>query len=685
MFLTAIMIFLNCVNVAFAAYYNEGNDGNSEASAYIIDSLEDLSELCRRVNNGTEPEEKYYKLSSDIDLTSERNWPGIGVGNGIDNENEVIFPFAGHFDGQNHTITVNIQNNSSDVGLFCFISISSDIPAVKNLNVEGDLKGNWAGGITWSLNSGIIDNCSFNGNIEAYDWAGGIADFVSSGTIRNCTFNGTIKATLSDSTAGGIAGEFYGDRIEDCRVLSGSEISASSTPYGNSDTSAVGGIVGLMHSGGAIIRSSSEAILNAVFKGGIVGRADGDVSSGLAGNTFNGNYDYVGTYSSSTNTSNLLPSGRIEPVTLTPELINNILESIGNPEIENIRSIEFGNVTEQREPTQDMINAVENNNYKISGKLNSLTVNQNGWYVFKTTLSDNLFNELRGKNIDDIRLYIMNDSENIISNITSAILRRKNIFRNAAINNIGDSWNILSLNGTKLTTLNSNEILMAGFLESGETFSTYIAENERKENELPVAMVEPVASLDNTVIENIARALTDLSTDITVRPEDIKFLTEENLSAPREPSEEMEQAVHDDNYEIIGKFNTITVSEDGYYVFRVRILSDDLWEQLQDQDAEQFRAYIMSDERANNSTFRKSILGVLNTIEILSISGEKISKIGLREFLMAGFLNSGEPLSLYIAKIILSLLLGGCNQGFGILILAIPTGFLTLKFFRRKK
>ena len=70
-----------------------------------------------------------------------------------------ITTFAGHFDGQGHTINV-----SSDI-LFHTISIdvTSDI-ALRNLNVTGIV--NLGGGIVRSLNSGVIENCSFSGLVE---------------------------------------------------------------------------------------------------------------------------------------------------------------------------------------------------------------------------------------------------------------------------------------------------------------------------------------------------------------------------------------------------------------------------------------------------------------------------------------------------------------------------------------
>lgn len=60
------MIFVMQVP-SLAFYYDEGNDGDSEATAYVIDSLEDFITMRDRVNNGTENEGKYYRLETDLD------------------------------------------------------------------------------------------------------------------------------------------------------------------------------------------------------------------------------------------------------------------------------------------------------------------------------------------------------------------------------------------------------------------------------------------------------------------------------------------------------------------------------------------------------------------------------------------------------------------------------------------
>lgn len=56
------LVILSIVPGAWADYDNEGRDGFTEAGAYLIDSIDDLKLLRDRVNAGTEPENRYYRL-----------------------------------------------------------------------------------------------------------------------------------------------------------------------------------------------------------------------------------------------------------------------------------------------------------------------------------------------------------------------------------------------------------------------------------------------------------------------------------------------------------------------------------------------------------------------------------------------------------------------------------------------
>ncbi len=153
---------------AWADYWDEGHQGTS-ADPYLIDSIDDLKKLRDRVNNGEEPSNKYYKLTIDMNLTQETTWVPIGYGGNR---------FKGHFNGDNHTLYVNISRfNDGDyedpdtgswyshrAGIFGWIESSGY--GVKNLKINAtQIAATYTGGITYGLIAGSIENCHVTGNI----------------------------------------------------------------------------------------------------------------------------------------------------------------------------------------------------------------------------------------------------------------------------------------------------------------------------------------------------------------------------------------------------------------------------------------------------------------------------------------------------------------------------------------
>ena len=203
---------------AFAEYWNEGNSGDSWETAYVIDSVSDFMQMSSR---GYQETGKYYKLTADLDLTNEDLRHG-GV------------MLTGHFDGQDHTITISLNTTNSAYYSASLFSQASNIPiTIRNLKAAGTVRANEvAGGIIEMLKNGVIENCSFTGTVEAVRnvddnivvWAGGIAGHLGgydsiaenhAPIIRNCTFSGTIRSSgINNGDSGGIAADISNGRIE---------------------------------------------------------------------------------------------------------------------------------------------------------------------------------------------------------------------------------------------------------------------------------------------------------------------------------------------------------------------------------------------------------------------------------------------------------------------------------------
>ena len=177
------------------------------------------------------------------------------------------------------------------------------------------------------------------------------------------------------------------------------------------------------------------------------------------------------------------------------------------------------------------------------------------------------------------------------------------------------------------------------------------------EDTLPSAVIEPVTPGDD-VLENLAEL-------VSIDKSQVKLITQENISSPQEPTQNTKKYIHDDGYEATYKLNTLTVSEDGYYVFLVNIPDEFVGKKVSD-----IKLYAMEnkDNAEVSPSFVSIINGILNYGEITNLLGIKIDTLE-GQMLAIGFLQAGTPFSVYLAKILLAILAGGCNSFFGFIAL----------------
>lgn len=174
-------------------------NGSSEAKAYVVKNAADLAQLAKNVNEGTDYENKYFKMEIDIDLNN-KLWTPIGSSSNN-------HPFKGHFDGNKHKI-INLYVNSTTeiaVGLFGYTTQGS---SVSNLHITGTVTNavvsdGYAGGFIGQGGS-VIENCSFDGEVSCPSGcAGGLAGELLYGAKSIASKNSGI---ISGQNAGGIAG-----------------------------------------------------------------------------------------------------------------------------------------------------------------------------------------------------------------------------------------------------------------------------------------------------------------------------------------------------------------------------------------------------------------------------------------------------------------------------------------------
>ena len=191
------------------------NGEGTESSPFLIESAENLAFLSYMVNKGVDTHGLYFTLTTDIDLNGSEDlpWYPIGMGNrwfsddGCDRISDPSFNvnnvFAGHFDGNGHSIYNLYVDGMDYAGLFGRISNwYNEGATIENVIIEsGHVKGTYSGGIVGDCQGLVfITNCSNNAEIIGTTVAGGI---VGSGTkaIRNCNNTGNVKGSTK---AGGI-------------------------------------------------------------------------------------------------------------------------------------------------------------------------------------------------------------------------------------------------------------------------------------------------------------------------------------------------------------------------------------------------------------------------------------------------------------------------------------------------
>lgn len=173
-----------------------------------------------------------------------------------------------------------------------------------------------------------------------------------------------------------------------------------------------------------------------------------------------------------------------------------------------------------------------------------------------------------------------------------------------------------------------------------------------------ITETDPLARLDDEVARRIAAYL-QISVD------DLTFLSRLELREAEDPTEDMKEYVQSDNHEIISNLYQVSVDHEGAYVFQV-VLSEDTWAEVKNKDVSNYKVYALNDDPDTVEIQPTLINGLIGTWEIFTLSGERLEKFGVREFLMVAVLDAGKPLTLYLAKVLLRVLLallGGCNSG----------------------
>lgn len=283
----------------------------TETDPYRIVTAEDLvrlSTLCNDEATKAEYNDKHYLQCANIDMSSVKTaFQPVGrTYGGTD------FSFRGTYDGAGYEISNLTVANYNDGTMDCPGGLfgCTDGAVIRNIRLsdvtldsegervgsvvgymlggelsgcvlEGDLLGRniHFGGIVGYVDGGTVSGCETKGSVKNVtnttvngnvNWAitGGIAGIVENGgRIENCTLSGDVSSI--GKRIGGIVAQVADGTVENCRVMSGSEIFANNH--------SVGGIAGYLQGTSLVKGCSVEGAIgnNSAYVGGIVGYFEG--------------------------------------------------------------------------------------------------------------------------------------------------------------------------------------------------------------------------------------------------------------------------------------------------------------------------------------------------------------------------------------------------------------------------
>ena len=209
----------DCGYISLALWPFEG--AGSVDNPYRINSADDWTSFAYNVSNGNNYSGQYVKLTNDISVTT------MAGGYQADDNYQ---PFSGTFDGDGHTLTLNVNNQSRFAAPFKCVSGAT----IKNLRTAGTIDGTGnsdgkllAGIIGVSFGNTTITGCRSSVTLTTdFGEDAALAGLVAgtkggSLTIAGCAFDGSMTGA-SNTRCAGIAGYEYTattTTISDCLFI----------------------------------------------------------------------------------------------------------------------------------------------------------------------------------------------------------------------------------------------------------------------------------------------------------------------------------------------------------------------------------------------------------------------------------------------------------------------------------
>ena len=361
-----------------------------------------------------------------------------------------------------------------------------------------------------------------------------------------------------------------------------------------------------------------------------------------------------------------VPSVSVRAAEITPAVAASIRSILGLTESDEIRTLTSENILDPVSPDLLTEGAMNNRGYLLAANLSRITVEESGIYAFVFTVPS------------DYVGYSMNDLS-----VFSAVLERLGVsasdFMAAAEDGLTEG-KLLGTNGQELTTA-ANEMLAVVDLEGGTTsgtfFTSVVVPDEERLPELTISTITQ-ESFDEVLPELIRNTSLDSTSNV-------QRLLDEQISQPREPSEETTQAISDAGYTLDYKLNSLSADRSAYYVFEITVPDEYVGMKASD-----FAVFLVNNDGDQVTGSIPGIVnGFINSLEFTEVTGIKFDTLP-KKILAVGLLQAGQSFSVYLGKILLMLLAGGCSSGMsyaGMGMIALAGAVIVLagmKFSRRR-
>ena len=227
--------------VSLALWPTQGT--GMEGNPYLISSTDDWNTFAANVSIGISYSGKFIKLTENISVTQ-------SAGSCNEDTDTDYKPFSGTFDGDGHTLTINLSNQSRFGAPFKCVEGAT----IKNLHTAGTIDGTGnaygkllAGIVGISFGNTTITGCVSSVTLTTDFGANGYIDAALAGivagtkngslNVSGCVFDGEMTGTNNQRCAG-IAGYEYGGTtttISDC-LFAPATLTVSTTDDGYAKT-----------------------------------------------------------------------------------------------------------------------------------------------------------------------------------------------------------------------------------------------------------------------------------------------------------------------------------------------------------------------------------------------------------------------------------------------------------------